>query len=898
MQEKLFECLTIEATINKSKYLLSNIYRSPNDPGRNANDHLNEFIEILDNHLSNLSLCNANTYVFLDSNINLLKVNHSTNCQLYLETVYSNGFSQIIGKATRIDGNTYLLIDHILVKSNDVISKSGTLITDFSDHFTNFCCVKKPCKNNSPNFVYKRNMSVANIDNFKESLRMLRWANVINNNDANLCFDNFWNDFSVLYDLHFPLRKIKFNVNYHKIKSYMTTGLLTSRRKKLDLQKKALLNPDMYSAMYRNYRNMYNTVLRASKKLHIDDNFKKFQKNPKKTWDLLKETTFGVKNSQQISEICKDGQPITDKKQIAKEFNEFFATIGKKISDNVPPVDKDPLDFIDDYDPLKLKFTFDIPGPIHVCDIVKSFECKSSTDLDGISTKLLKSIIDVICVPLAHIFKVSLETGVFPNKFKYSRIVPIFKSGDPKSCDNYRPIALVSSISKILEKIVAVRLTNHLQLNDLLYKHQYGFQRNMSTEHNLLHVINFISNSLNNGNYCIGVFLDLKKAFDVCSHDILLKKLTKFGINDLELAWFRNYLLNRYQKVDINGNYSDEKLINISVMQGTILGPILFLCYINDIHTATDLLTFLFADDTSCLAEHKNLHELIEYVNRELKKLANWFRCNKMAVNTSKTKFIIFRTKGKKIPNDVSVVFNNNEIGKEENPSLIINLDRVYNENPNESDRSYKLLGVYLDEFLSFDKHVSHICAKLTRSLYCIRRVSNVLSLKALKSLYYALIHPHLLYCSTILSCTSQANITRIAKLQKKAIRIITKSNATEHTLPLFINLNILPYDKILLYNSLCLMHSIQYNYAPKSFVNMFAQNNARNINYELRNVNELVIPFVRIEWFKRFPLYKLPLMWNNLDPDLSLITNKVSFNFVLRNHMFSLLTPVALNDV
>jgi hypothetical protein len=247
------------------------------------------------------------------------------------------------------------------------------------------------------------------------------------------------------------------------------------------------------------------------------------------------------------------------------------------------------------------------------------------------------------------------------------------------------------------------------------------------------------------------VFLDLKKAFDVCSHDILLKKLTKFGINDLELAWFRNYLLNRYQKVDINGNYSDEKLINISVMQGTILGPILFLCYINDIHTATDLLTFLFADDTSCLAEHKNLHELIEYVNRELKKLANWFRCNKMAVNTSKTKFIIFRTKGKKIPNDVSVVFNNNEIGKEENPSLIINLDRVYNENPNESDRSYKLLGVYLDEFLSFDKHVSHICAKLTRSLYCIRRVSNVLSLKALKSLYYALIHPHLLYCSTIL---------------------------------------------------------------------------------------------------------------------------------------------------
>jgi hypothetical protein len=264
------------------------------------------------------------------------------------------------------------------------------------------------------------------------------------------------------------------------------------------------------------------------------------------------------------------------------------------------------------------------------------------------------------------------------------------------------------------------------------------------------------------------VFLDLKKAFDVCSHDILLKKLTKFGINDLELAWFRNYLLNRYQKVDINGQYSDEKLINISVMQGTILGPILFQCYINDIHKATNLLSFLFADDTSCLAEHKNLHELINFVNCELQKLANWFRCNKMAVNTSKTKFIIFRTKGKKIPDDVSIVFNNNEIGEEENPSLIVKLDRIYNENPNECDRSFKLLGVYLDEFLSFDKHVSHICAKLARSLYCIRRVSNLLSLKALKSLYFALVHPHLLYCSTVLSCTSQANITRIFRLQKK----------------------------------------------------------------------------------------------------------------------------------
>lgn len=165
-------------------------------------------------------------------------------------------------------------------------------------------------------------------------------------------------------------------------------------------------------------------------------------------------------------------------------------------------------------------------------------------------------------------------------------------------------------MSKILEKIVATKLTNHLQLNKLLYRHQYGFQKNLSTEHNLLHVINHISSALNEGNYCIGVFLDLRKAFDVCSHDILLKKLKKFGIFSKELKWFESYLKNCRQRVDIMGTLSNEAIINISVLQGTTLGPILFLCYINDIFEATSLSTFLFADDTTCLANHSNLNEL------------------------------------------------------------------------------------------------------------------------------------------------------------------------------------------------------------------------------------------------------------------------------------------------
>ena len=507
--------------------------------------------------------------------------------------------------------------------------------------------------------------------------------------------------------------------------------------------------------------------------MYLDSNFKKFQKNPKKTWELLKETTFGVKSTQNINEININGKLCNKPDEMAGEFNNFFSKIGKNISDSVHQTVKKPDEYIPDYSNDKPRFSLDNTGPIHLIDIVKSFDSKTSPDLDGLSLKFIKSVISDINIPLAHTFNLSLDQGIFPEKLKECRIVPIFKSGDPKICDNYRPISLVNTLSKILEKIVALKLTNHLQVNDLLYKHQYGFLRGKSTEHNLIHVVNYIANSLNNGKYCIGLFLDLKKAFDVCDHSILLKKLKKFGVKNEAHNWFRSYLTNRVQKVDIAGQISSPKVINISVLQGTTLGPILFLCYINDIFYATNLATYLFADDTSCLAEHSNLNELISFINEELHKLANWFKSNRMAVNVSKTNYIIFRTRGKTIDSNIDdILFNNNEIGTVNDVSNIFKLERVYSDNPNIDSRNYKLLGVFFDEFLSFDKHISYICAKLSKANFCIKRASNKLSLKWLKALYYALVHPHLLYCLNIISCTSAKNIARIVKLQKKLLEL------------------------------------------------------------------------------------------------------------------------------
>jgi hypothetical protein len=286
----------------------------------------------------------------------------------------------------------------------------------------------------------------------------------------------------------------------------------------------------------------------------------------------------------------------------------------------------------------------------------------------------------------------------------------------------------------------------------------------------VLHVINNISAALNENKYCIGIFLDLKKAFDTCSNRILLDKINKLGINGSALNWFKSYLENRRKITDINNHLSEPATINISVLQGTILGPLLFLCYINDLPLSTDLLTCLFADDTTCLASDTHLPSPINRVNVELQKLTNWFRSNKMAVNTSKTKFIIFLKKGKQLtllPN--SIVFNSNEIGSPINPNLIKPIDRIYSQNPNKKERSFKQLGVLLDENLTFNDNMDFLCNKLAKSIFILNQSKNFLTPRALKTLYFSLVHSHLLYCINIVSCTSQSNLNRILKLKKKS---------------------------------------------------------------------------------------------------------------------------------
>jgi hypothetical protein len=361
--------------------------------------------------------------------------------------------------------------------------------------------------------------------------------------------------------------------------------------------------------------------------------------------------------------------------------------------------------------------------------------------------------------------------------------------------------------------------------------------------------------------YCIGVFLDLKKAFDVCSHSILLKKLSKMGIQGTAHKWFESYLRDRSQCVDIGGTFSTFRDLAISVIQGSTLGPILFLCYINDFWSATSLFSVLFADDTTGLARGRVLRELTAYVNDELQKISLWYRANKMAVNTSKTKFIVFRTHGKQIdPSDCEIFYNANDFGSPVDQNLIWPIERVYNDG---NEKSFKLLGVYFDEYLSFEPHIKHLCAKVSKSLYCINKIKNFIDAPSLKKLYFAMIHSSLIYCINVYGSANKTTLNPLILKQKQAIRTISNAGYRDHTGPLFSELKILPIDQLIYYSKLKFMHSYVFNKLPFSFNETWLTNRMRHPDRPLRNDEELFVPPCRIELVRKLPLVSFPMAWN-----------------------------------
>ena len=445
-------------------------------------------------------------------------------------------------------------------------------------------------------------------------------------------------------DTHTPITKTTIPFKQVIRQPWMTSGLIKCSRKCDRLYAKFIgkgQNTDSCQNFTR-YRNVCNSIKRIAKAKYFTDLLQNYANDIRKTWRVLNSITGRKNDKSTISDtFIVGGKKETNKETIANGF----ANVGRQFADAIPKANKQPSHYTKCAPNLHSLYLF----PTDTNEISKILgKCanKKSAGDDGISLVLLKQLSSTISYPIAKLVNMSFEQGVFPTAMKMAKVIPIYKGKSKELFTNYRPISLLSNVSKVLEKVMHKRLSAYMEKHQMLYRNQFGFRPKHSTSDAVIQFAHDALHSLDTNGKCLSVFLDLSKAFDTISHDTLTSKMSHYGVRGTSINWFKSYLCNRTQYVSYKGTKSECSVVTHGVPQGSVLGPLLFILYTNDLpNSIKHSKTMLFADDTTIYATGNNSADLFEKVNEDLSHLTDWFRAIQLSVNASKTKYILISNK-------------------------------------------------------------------------------------------------------------------------------------------------------------------------------------------------------------------------------------------------------------
>ncbi|PNF20902.1 hypothetical protein B7P43_G11183 [Cryptotermes secundus] len=589
-------------------------------------------------------------------------------------------------------------------------------------------------------------------------------------------YNSFLSSFLRIFYSSFPLKVLSTRTNSNL---WITPGISNSCKHKRDLY---LIyrssNDEAFKRYYRQYCKILKNVIREAKKKHYSRQISKSSNKIRTIWNITKSVTGKFAKVNSVQELKVDGRITKNRQYIADFLNSFFISVAENNINKSLETNNKPLDY--------LRQAFDHPFPsikyqaatsTEIFKIIKSLTTKRSHGYDEISVEVLKISSPFIISPLTYISNKMLSAGVFPDRLKYAEIKPCYKGGCENDPSNYRPISLLTSFSKIFEKIVLSRLNQHIHDHNIIVNEQFGFRRQSSTAKASYVLLNEILEALNKQKVVGGVFCDLKKAFDSVNHEILLSKLQYYGIQGRFYDLIASYLSDRHQRVLItdiemsNTIRSDWDIVRHGVPQGSILGPLLFLFYINDLSTIfnSTVKPVLFADDTSLVISSNNNLQYNRDVNISFDCLNEWFKSNLLTLNFSKTKHVQFAAKS--CPNTgVMVNYCNNVI-------------------PNSTE--VKFLGIIVESTCTWKAHISQLIPKLCKACYSMRVIKPIMPTETLKMIYYCYFHSLLTYGIIFWGNTSFS--VQIFRIQKRIIRIMSGLRARDSCRQAFRDWGILP---------------------------------------------------------------------------------------------------------